>query len=237
MLLSKNFKHHPRASVERVTIPRRLGGRGFTDINIMICKQVESLRKFFHEKSIVSKLHAAICAVDEWKPLKLCQSDVNLTALSIQQKLDAWMAKPIHGRHPNEIGQAHVDTLSSNYWLISGQIFPETEGFMVAIQDQVIPTRNYRKYILKDPSVNDDRCRFGCGQIESIQHITSGCSHIAGSEYRNRHDAVAKVIHQELALKYQLSSEARVPHYVYNPKNVLENQSYRLYWDRTVICN
>ncbi|GLH01622.1 Protein of unknown function [Gryllus bimaculatus] len=47
----------------------------------------------------------------------------------------------------------------------------------------------------------------------------------AAAVHRNRHDAVAKPTHQELSLKYQLTYEARVPHYAYNPETVLENNS------------
>lgn len=36
--------------------------------------------------------------------------------------------------------------IMSNYKLISGKVFSETEGILPAIKDQVIPTRNYRYY-------------------------------------------------------------------------------------------
>lgn len=42
---------------------------------------------------------------------------------------------------PQRITQDDVDKAALNYWLVSGQIFPETEGFF---QDQVIPTRNLK---------------------------------------------------------------------------------------------
>lgn len=36
---------------------------------------------------------------------------------------------------------------------------PETEEFVLAVQDQVIATRNYLKYIVKDPTIPTNTCR------------------------------------------------------------------------------
>ena len=75
-------------------------------------------------------------------------------------------------------------------------MFAETEGFLTAIQDQVIPTRNYKKYILKQLNI-DEMCR-RCGkESETIRHITAACEHLASTEYVKKHDGLAKVIHQK----------------------------------------
>jgi len=76
--------------------------------------------------------------------------------------------------------------------------FAETEGFLTAIQDQVILRRNYKKYILKQPDT-EQLCR-RCGkESETIQHITAACDQLALTEYVKRHDGQAKIIHQKLA--------------------------------------
>ena len=89
----------------------------------------------------------------------------------------------LHGRHPHDLGQDDVDSKASNYWLTHGDLFPETEGFVIAIQDQVIATKNYHKHIIKDPNVTDDRCRMCGGMSETIQHVTSGCRVLARTDY------------------------------------------------------
>nr|CAI5856335.1 unnamed protein product [Callosobruchus analis] len=101
---------------------------------------------------------------------------------------------------------------------------------MLAIQDQVIATRNYKKCIIKDPSVVDDNCRKCYQQKETIDHITSGCRTVAGTEYTARYNSAAKVIHQELATTNQLI-ENNDPYYNYAPTSVLENIQYKPYWD------
>jgi hypothetical protein len=73
----------------------------------------------------------------------------------------------------------------------------------MAIQDGVIPTRNYQKYIMKTTNIKDE-CR-KCGEKgEKIEHVISGCRKMANEEYIKRHNNVAKIIHQKLASEYQL---------------------------------
>ena len=75
-------------------------------------------------------------------------------------------------------------------------MFAETENFLTAIQDQVILTRNYKKYILKQPNI-DELCR-RCGkESETIQYITAACEKLAPTEYVKRHDGLAKAIHKK----------------------------------------
>jgi hypothetical protein len=90
-------------------------------------------------------------------------------------------------------------------------------GFIFAIQDRVINTRNYKKHI--------------CGL-----HIISSCTVLAQSEYKKRHDIFAKIIHMNLAVKFNLLKNTQ-PHYSYTPESCLENDSYKLYFDRTILTD
>ena len=66
-------------------------------------------------------------------------------------------------------------------------------GPLTAIQDQVILTKNYKKYILKQPDT-EKLCR-RCGkESETMQHITAACVQLAPTEYVKRHDGLAKII-------------------------------------------
>ena len=82
--------------------------------------------------------------------------------------------------------------------MADADLFAETEGFLTAIQDQFILTRNYKKYILKQPNI-DELCR-RCGkESEKIQHVTAACEQLAPTDCVKRYDGLAKVIHQKLA--------------------------------------
>jgi hypothetical protein len=46
-----------------------------------------------------------------------------------------------------ELEQPEINIQASHAWLKKSNIHPETEGFIFAIQDRVINTRNYKKHI------------------------------------------------------------------------------------------
>ena len=141
----------------------------------------------------------------------------------------------MHGRHPYEVSQQYVGREASNKWLINADFFGETESFLTEIQDQVILTRNYRKYILKQPDT-DELCR-KCGKdSETIQHITAACEQLVPTEYVKRHHGLAKIIHQKLAEAAELN-EDNSPYYKYAPANILENENFKLYWNRSILTD
>uniref|UniRef100_A0A6P7GJR4 Uncharacterized protein LOC114339719 n=1 Tax=Diabrotica virgifera virgifera TaxID=50390 RepID=A0A6P7GJR4_DIAVI len=115
------------------------------DIGEQLDKQMANLRTYFKAQAESSTFHRSICAVDDSTPLKLREQEMRINHLSKDEKMRTWMGKPLHGRHLNEVNQEYVDSRASNYWLVSGKMFSETEVFLLAIQDQVIPTRNYLK--------------------------------------------------------------------------------------------
>jgi ribosomal protein L37E len=114
-------------------------------------------------------------------------------------------------------------------------LFAETEGFLTAIEDQVVLTRNYKKYILKQPDT-DELCR-RCGKESvTIQHLTAACEQLAPTEYVKRHDGLAKIIHQKLAVAAELIDDKSL-YYKYTPANVLENENFKLYWNRSILMD
>lgn len=141
-----------------------------------------------------------------------------------------WRSKELHGRFPAEMEKSNKQ--ESNKYIISGTLYPETEGFLFAIQDQVISTRNYRKYIIRDTD-EPDKCRL-CGKPgETIQHLTTGCTYLANSEYLTRHDQSCKIIHLFLAKRDNHNVENQ-PFYTFDPPPVLDNNTSKLYWNRTL---
>ena len=152
--MTKFRKHHPRACYQRQTLPKEIGGRGIIDIQNLHYSQINLIRTYFNKKKEHSSLHNAIILADEkYTPLHLNKSSLPISETTIQNKIDTWKQKTLHGRHYDDLNNSIVDKIASNTWLKRGELFPETEGFMIAIQDQIIYTRNYRKYIIKDPNL------------------------------------------------------------------------------------
>lgn len=235
--LTKLGKHHPKAAIERVNIPRREGGRGILDLREAFHGQICMLRNHFLSRED-STLHVAICRVDKsYTPLRIAAHNPEEQQAFdlLPRKLENWVGKPLHGRHVNLVQQEHVNQAKSYLWLTKGQLYPETEGFAIAIQDQVIGTRNYRKYITKE-NTGSDKCRRCNAAPETIDHITSACAQLAAKEYTERHDTMGKIVYQALASNCDLLENPE-PYYRYNPPPVLENQRYRLYWNNPVLTD
>jgi hypothetical protein len=84
--------------------------------------------------------------------------------------------------------------------------------------------------------MNNDKCRI-CGiERETIEHIMPSCTVLAQSEHKKRHDIFAKIIHMNLAVKFNLLKNTQ-PHYSYKPESCLENENYKLCFDRTVLTD
>lgn len=68
---------------------------------------------------------------------------------------------------------------------------------------------------------------------ETIEYITLGCRFLAGNECTNRRNTLSKIVHQAIAIQYQLQKDWQ-PYYTYSPHTILENAKYKLYWNRTI---
>jgi len=59
---------------------------------------------------------------------------------------------------------------------------------------------------------------------------------LAPTDYVKRHDGLAKIIHQKLAEAAELIND-KIPYYMYTPANVLENENFKLYWNRSILTD
>ena len=93
---------------------------------------------------------------------------------------EKWLKKLLHGKYNLRCQKADVDQTATYQWLRISGPKSETEGFIVAAQDQSLSTRNYQANILKTGVY--DKCRFCDKVTESIDHLISGCSILAPTE-------------------------------------------------------
>ncbi|XP_055846222.1 uncharacterized protein LOC129912125 [Episyrphus balteatus] len=114
-ILTQYNLHHPRSCIERMTLPRREGGRGVIDLQTMHTKQITSLRQYFTEQSLNSNLvKATIGADDNLTPLNL-KNHIHTQTPTIDDRRRAWAAKPLHGKHYYALRAENVDTETSNF--------------------------------------------------------------------------------------------------------------------------
>jgi hypothetical protein len=63
-----------------------------------------------------------------------------------------------------------------------------------------------------------------------------GMWQLAPTEYLKRHDGLAKIIHQKPAEAVEMIEE-KIPHCKYTPASVLENDSLKLYCNRSILTD
>jgi hypothetical protein len=237
VLFTKFSKHHPKSAIERFNLPRENGGRGFSNLEILLKNQIASLKNYFLNRARDNTFFNALVSADNgYTPLNLSDNIISdIIKPNIPDTIANIKQKSLHGRYFKELEQPEVNIQASHAWLKKSNIHPETEGFIFAIQDRVINTRNYKKHICSLQSIID-KCRICGTEGETIEHIISSCTVLAQSEYKKRHDIFAKIIHMNLGVKFNLLKNTQ-PHYSYTPESCLENDSYKLYFDRTILTD
>ena len=89
-------------------------------------------------------------------------------------KEEKWKDKALHGQYPKILEKPHLETITTNKWL-SSNLKGETEGLLVAAQDQAINTRNYQKVICCQQV--ESKCRM-CSQHEEIRGLSQNRVHL-----------------------------------------------------------
>ncbi|XP_045477913.1 uncharacterized protein LOC123683060 [Harmonia axyridis] len=234
VLLTKYGMHHPHASTNRLYVPIKDGGRGLQNIESTHHKVVKDMREYFLSSNL--PFFKALCEEDNnITPLNMVSRIQPPEPPNINELSAVWHGKALHGRYPTALERNEIDKERSLNYLKAGYLFPETEGRLAAIQDQVVSTRAYQRSILKK-DIPSDRCRKCSRTMETIQHITSSCPTLAPREYTDRHNALAKAYHQAIAIKNGLIKEHSKIHQ-YLPKEILENNEVKLYWDHPLITD
>ena len=75
----------------------------------------------------------------------------------------------------------NVGEAETNRWLSTSGLKPETDGFIIAAQDQCLKTNYYQNKSLKDAT--DQMCRTCNKQQEAINNLVLGCSELVKTEY------------------------------------------------------
>ena len=141
------------------------------------------------------------------------------------------MMMMLYGKYPQLVKQADVDHDKTHRWLKAPGFKAETKGFIIAAQDQSLPTRWYHHNILKKPDV-DPKCRL-CGRLgETIDHLVSGCPELAKTEYIHRQHKTTAHMHWKICREFGIEVKERW--YEHEPKAVTEKESVTILWDMSI---
>ena len=141
-----------------------------------------------------------------------------------------WEEKSLHGQYPLGTNNANVDQKKTHQWLRSSGLKTETEGFILAAQDQCLLTRNYQGKVRKNGA--DPRCRICTQNYETIDHIISGCPTVVPNEYLNRHNRVAQYLHWKICKHYGVQHAKNW--YEHQPEAVTETDNVTILWDYSI---
>ena len=78
----------------------------------------------------------------------------------------------------------------------------ETQGLIIAAQDQTLPTRAYYHHIIMDGT--DPQCRICIKYQETVDHVVSSFPEQAKTEYIHRHNNVATYEHWKICKEYDV---------------------------------
>ena len=111
--------------------------------------------------------------------------------------------------------------------MTSGELKKEIGGFIIAAQDQALRTNANKTKI--DKTANDSKCRLCKEKEETFDHLVSACSKIAQTDYKERHNKVASMLHWNLCKKYNLPAADKW--WEHKIEKVLQNNEAKILWD------
>ena len=252
-ILTANRMHHPKADVDRIYLPRKQGGRGLTQLSLAYKTTTIGLQAYLHTTNdwmmklvtvydSTKNLHSVKKEAERFREELGIQEEYQIDTLPTEAarkiKLESkragtkaiqhcWSEKPLHGQYPSRASETDVDTKRTHQWLSSSGLKAETEGFIIAAQDQSLNTRNYQANIIKSSS--NPKCRLYDDKTETIDHIVAGCSVLAATEYKSRHDRIGQYFHWTIC-KYYEAPYAR-NWYEHHPEPVTEGDQVTILWD------
>ena len=92
-------------------------------------------------------------------------------------------------------------------WLKAGELKNETESLICAAQEQALRTNAIKNGI--DHQDVSPLCKLCKEKVESVTHIVSSCSVLAGNQYRKRNDKLGKKVHKLLCKKLEIECEEK----------------------------
>ena len=211
---------HPRSDVDRLYIPREDGGRGMASIEDCITSECIAMGQYIqgHEDPWLK-------AAWKEKVVKQAGDKEEFKRRMKEQRKESWKRKVLHGQYLRQTEE--ISTKETWGWLSKGELKRETEGTILAAQEQSLPT-NYLKariYQVQESPI----CRMCNDKVETVNHIASECSALAQGQYKKRHDSVAKALHWKLCKSHSLPCSDKW--YEHVPEKVCENSEIKLLWD------
>ena len=186
-LMTANHALQPQSDVDRLYLPRQTGGRGLIQVKQTVEEEKRALNDY-----IKNSTENYVKEVTKEEIPKVQETKKEYHKQEINTRKERWQGKVRHGQYLKDI-EGKVDCDNTWKWLTNGELKKETEGFIMAAQDQALRTNAIKTKI--DRSANDSKCRLCKEKEETVDHLVSACSKIAQTDYKDRHNKVASMLH------------------------------------------
>ena len=220
-LLTVYKAHHSRASIARLYLPRDEGGRGLRSVEEAVEKDKNGIVEYLSKSDEI-----LLNRVLEEKVVKADGSSEDYSKEKQKEKLSEWKGKTLHGQYARDTSSV-TDKQGTWLWLKRGKLKKETEGFIIAAQDQALRTNAIKVHI--DKQGGSALCRLCGDKEETVDHLVSCCSKIAQTDYKGRHDKVAASLHWSLCRHFGFPHAEKW--YEHRAEKILENERCKLLWD------
>ena len=220
--------HHPQADVDRLYCDRHEGGRGLMSVEECVEREENAMTTYVARsedeglsrfKKSLFKEEVLIGETIDRKEDKKNREERRRTE---------WKEKEMHGQYVRDLEDVIPNSAKLSWrWLVSQDLKRETEGLIIAAQDQALRT-NYIKQRIDKQDVSA-MCRMCAENIETVHHIISSCPKLAQSEYKKRHDKVAAIVHWNLCKTNKI--ECVDKWYQHHADKVVETKEVKILWD------
>jgi hypothetical protein len=117
VLFTKFSKHHPKSAIERFNLPRENGGRGFSNLEILLHNQIASLKNYFLNRARDNTFFNTLVSADKgYTPLNLSDNIISdIVKPNIPDTIANIKQKSLHGRYFKELEQPEVNIQASHH--------------------------------------------------------------------------------------------------------------------------
>ena len=203
---------HPASDVNRLYADPKKGGRCLTNIEDMYEARYMGLMKHLGKGTNGNTLLELVTTSEKEDILRLGKElekrlhDIQDTGKDKErmrkEQEKKWKEKTTHGYLQRQTREDDcIDQKATQKWL-KLRLTSHVEGFVMAVQEEEIDTKETRKRREKNPKKKrsmDTRCRACHRQEKSTFHLVRSCPALGPTLYlQSCHNQVARVIYQEI---------------------------------------
>ena len=238
-ILTMTGSFHKAGDTDRLYAHRSKGGRGLRSIEDLYEIRMVGLMEHLEQAAVE---HSLLKLVEEHERetirrlgkefierREVYQESSNVKEGTRKEREEKWKRKVTHGYLQKTLSEDEtINMKKTNKWL-NLHLPAHTEGYITAIQEQELDTKETRKRREKHPETKksmDILCRICKKAEESVYHLVCACPVLAPTLYLNiRHNQVACILYQEITGNEKMNMK---------PPPVTSKDQMEIWWDQQI---